>query len=145
MTPIILDQEFIRNGSITKHQLTTTVTSTAPPVNILKQALATSRRHRPSDILVLPQSPPAEDIIIVRMAPEAAILPSPRFHRGLQQQRLSIRAKPSPLAAAQKRPRILLSTKSFKWVKTDDAVWVKVPLASRKRRIVLKTKEKSMH
>ncbi|GJC80073.1 hypothetical protein ColLi_02911 [Colletotrichum liriopes] len=77
------------------------------------------------------------------MAQEAAFLPGPRLHRNpqQQQQRMSIRPKPSPLVAAQKRPRILLSTKNFKWIKTDDAVWVKVPVASRKRRIVLKTKE----
>ncbi|KZL79589.1 hypothetical protein CI238_08896 [Colletotrichum incanum] len=79
------------------------------------------------------------------MAQEAAFLPSPRLHHNpqqQQQQRMSIRPKPSTLLAAQKRPRILLSTKNLKWVKTDDAVWVKVPLASRKRRIVLKIKEK---
>ncbi|GJC92310.1 hypothetical protein ColKHC_01136 [Colletotrichum higginsianum] len=77
------------------------------------------------------------------MAREAASLPSPRLRHNIPQQRqLSIRPKPSPLAAAQKRPRILLSTKNFKWVKTCDALWVKVPVASKKQRIVLKMKGK---
>ncbi|KAK2026243.1 hypothetical protein LX32DRAFT_684724 [Colletotrichum zoysiae] len=138
MAPIKLDQGSVRDGSDTKRrQPPTFTTPTASPRKIRKQTRAKSRRHRPSDILVYPPPPLAQNIVIVRTAQEAACLPSPRLHRNgrFPQQRLLARPRPQPLSAAQKRPKILLSTKNFKWVKTDDAVWVK------KRRIVLKTKD----
>ncbi|KAK1980301.1 hypothetical protein LZ30DRAFT_595013 [Colletotrichum cereale] len=138
----MLGQKSVRNGSDTKRQPPTITTPTVSPRKIRKQTTK-SRRHRPSDILVFPPPPLVEDIIIVRMAQEVTLLPSPRIHRNLHllQQGLHARPRPQPLAAAQKRPRILLSTKSFKWVKTNDDVWVKVSLASNKRRIVLRKKE----
>ncbi|KDN68783.1 hypothetical protein CSUB01_05851 [Colletotrichum sublineola] len=142
MAPITLDHGSVRDGSSTKCQPRTFTTLAVSPCKVHKQTFAKSRRHRPSDILVYPPPPLAEDIIIVRMAQEAALLPSPRLHRNrhLLQQQLLARPRAQPLVAEQKRPRILLSTKNFKWVKTDDAIWVKVPLVSKKRQIVLKTK-----
>ncbi|EFQ26422.1 hypothetical protein CGRA01v4_05561 [Colletotrichum graminicola] len=136
MAPIMLDQESVGDGSHTKHQSPAFTTPTVSLRKIRKQTPSKSRRHRPSDILVFPPPPLAEEIIIVRKTHEAAFLPSPRIYHNshLLQQRLLARPRPQPLAAAQKRPRILLSTKNFKWVKTDDAVWIK------KRRIALKKK-----
>ncbi|KAK1600529.1 uncharacterized protein LY79DRAFT_664794 [Colletotrichum navitas] len=132
----MLDQGSAKDGSNTKHQPSTFTTPAVSLRKISKTAPSKSRRHRPSNILVFPPPTLAEEIIIVRKTQEAAFLPSPRIYHNshLLQQRLLARPRPQPLAAAQKRPRILLSTKNFKWVKTDDAVWVK------KRRIVLKTK-----
>ncbi|KAK1999189.1 hypothetical protein LX36DRAFT_748575 [Colletotrichum falcatum] len=136
MTTIMPDQKPVGDGSNTKRQPPTIRTLTVSPCKIHKQTHSKSRRRRPSDILVFPPPPLAENIVIVRMAQEAALLPSPRLDRNrhLLQKRTPARPRSQPLAAAQKRPRILLSTKSFKWVKTDNAVWVK------KRRLVLKTK-----
>ncbi|KAK6227136.1 hypothetical protein QIS74_00691 [Colletotrichum tabaci] len=139
------DQEPVRNAPPAGHRPSTTSASTALPLEVRKQNTTAPRPYRPSDILVFPPSPLAADITIVRMAREAASLPSPRLRHNIPQQRqLSIRPKPSPLAAAQKRPRILLSTKNFKWVKTCDALWVKVPAASKKQRVVLKMKGKKI-
>ncbi|OLN88552.1 hypothetical protein CCHL11_01976 [Colletotrichum chlorophyti] len=86
------------------------------------------RRHRPSDILIFPPRPPRPSITITRLGREAELLPSPRLAR--MQNHRSV--------ALAKRPRILLSTKTFKWVKTggDSGTWTK------KRRILLKLEDR---
>ncbi|KAJ0161077.1 hypothetical protein CTA2_6816 [Colletotrichum tanaceti] len=138
-------QESVRNAPPAGHRPSTTAASTASPLEVRNQIATAPRLYRPSDILIFPPSPLAADITIVRMAREAAFLPSPRLRHNIPQQRqLSIRPKPSPLAAAQKRPRILLSTKNFKWVKTCDALWVKVPAAPKRQKVVLKMKGKKV-
>ncbi|WQF77797.1 hypothetical protein CDEST_02811 [Colletotrichum destructivum] len=145
MTSTKEGQESAKNTPPAGHHPSTAAASTPSPFEVRKQSTTAPRPYRPSDILIFPPSPLAADITIVRMAREAAFLPSPRLRHNIPQQRqLSIRPKPSPLAAAQKRPRILLSTKNFKWVKTCDALWVKVPAASKKQRVVLKMKGKKV-
>ncbi|WYZ34849.1 hypothetical protein EsH8_I_001125 [Colletotrichum jinshuiense] len=109
---------------------------TVPP-SLTEADRAIPRSRRPADILIFPASPMAEDIIIVRMErEETSLLPKPK-----PRQSLALRRKSSPATAA-KRPKILLSTKNFTWVKTNNDIWVKVPPVSRKHRIVIKRKEK---
>nr|XP_036585687.1 uncharacterized protein CTRU02_04548 [Colletotrichum truncatum]KAF6795738.1 hypothetical protein CTRU02_04548 [Colletotrichum truncatum] len=96
----------------------------------LRQQSLAERRHRPRP----------EDIAIAPLSPDPTELSTIRLDNIKENQAESYRNRQIPLCLkALHAPRILLSTKTFRWVKMNDGVWVKV----KRRRIVFITRSES--